>query len=89
MVVCVDDVLATVDYMWALAKEWNIGTLRIGSSSSPAEASAPCTALIVERTGNNTLGIRGVCASYPQMPRDPLEVRDWIPKTTYGNHAFG
>ena len=28
-------------------------------------------------------------ASYPQTTLDPLEMRDWIPNATYGNHAFG
>ena len=83
---CLDDAVAAIRFVQAHAAEWNIDPTRIGLTGGSAGA---CSSLYAAFQGDNALGIRGVMVNSPQTSIDPKEMKEWIPNSRYGSHAFG
>lgn len=81
-----DDAVAAIRLVQSKAKEWNIDPTRVGLTGGSAGA---CSSLYASLAGDNALGIRAVLANVPQTSIDPKEMREWIPNSHYGAHAFG
>ena len=83
---CLDDAVAAVRFVQAHAAEWNVDPARVGLTGGSAGA---CSSLYAALQGDNALGIRAVLAASPQTSLDPKEMKEWIPNSRYGSHAFG
>ena len=83
---CLDDAVAAVRYVQDHAKEWNIDPTRIGLTGGSAGA---CSSLYASLQGDNALGVKAVFTASPQTSIDPKEMKEWIPNSNYGAHAFG
>jgi len=83
---CLDDALAAIAFVQAHAKEWNIDPTRVGLTGGSAGA---CSSLFASFQNDNSLGVRGIMVHSPQTSIDPKEMKEWIPNSRYGNHAFG
>jgi len=84
--VCLDDAVSAITFIKAHAKDWNVDVTRIGLTGGSAGA---CSSLYASLQGDNALGIRAVFTGSPQTSIDPKEMREWIPNSNYGAHAFG
>ena len=83
---CLDDCEAAVRFVRAKADEWNLDRSRFALAGGSAGA---CTALYLGLKDGNSLGIAAVAPIIAQTSLDPREMREWIPNSTYGGHAFG
>ena len=83
---CLDDCENALKFVKAHAAEWNLDTSRIGLAGGSAGA---CTALYLALKGDNMHGIRAVAPIIAQTSMDPQEMKEWIPNSRYGAHAFG
>ena len=83
---CLDDCENALKFVKAHAAEWNLDLSRIGLAGGSAGA---CTALYLALKDDNALGIRAVAPIIAQTSMDPLEMKEWIPNSRYGAHAFG
>ena len=81
------DAVAAILKLKAVAPQYGIDVRRLGLAGGSAGA---CMSLVVGLSDGNPLGIRVICANYPQTSLDPKEMKAWIPNQgTYGAHAFG
>ena len=83
---CLDDCEAAVRFVQSKAKEWNLDVSRMALAGGSAGA---CTALYLGFKDDNSLGIKALAPVIPQTSIDPKEMREWIPNSNYGAHAFG
>ena len=83
---CLDDCENALRFVKAHAAEWNLDVSRIGLAGGSAGA---CTALYLALKDGNMHGIRAVAPIIAQTSMDPQEMREWIPNSRYGAHAFG
>ena len=83
---CLDDCEAAVRFVQSKAKEWNLDVSRLALAGGSAGA---CTSLYLGFKDNNSLGIKAMAPVIPQTSIDPKEMREWIPNSVYGAHAFG
>ena len=83
---CLDDCENAVRFVQSRAKDWNLDLSRLALAGGSAGA---CTSLYLALRNDNALGIRAVAPIIPQTSMDPQEMREWIPNSTYGAHAFG
>jgi len=95
---CLHDAARALQTIRSKAKEWNVDPKRIGSTGGSAGA---CTSLwlalhndIDDRKSSDPVAresSRLTCAavSGAQTSLDPKELREWIPNSIYGGHAFG
>lgn len=82
----------------AHAKEWNIDPQRIGATGGSAGA---CTSLWLalhddladpnstDPIARQSTRLTAAAVSGAQTSLDPKELREWIPNSIYGGHAFG
>lgn len=95
---CLHDAARALQTIRAKAKEWHIDPTRIGATGGSAGA---CTSLwlalhddIADKNKKDPIlreSSRLTCAavSGAQTSLDPKELREWIPNSIYGGHAFG
>jgi len=92
------DAARALQFVRTQAEEWNFDKTRVGAAGGSAGA---CTALWMalhddladpasadpvsrESTHFNCLGLM-----FPQTSLDPAQMKEWIPNSKYGAHAFG
>ena len=92
-----EDAARALQFVRGKAKEWNIDKTRVGVSGCSAGA---CTALWLayhddmadpeskDPVAREATRVTCVVADIAQTSLDPKQVREWIPKATYGAHAF-
>jgi len=95
---CLYDAARALQTIRSKAKEWNVDTKRVGSTGGSAGA---CTSLwlalhddIADPKSSDPVAresSRLACAAVlaAQTSLDPKELREWIPNSIYGGHAFG
>lgn len=95
---CLHDAARALQTIRAKAKEWNIDPKRVGATGGSAGA---CTSLwlalhddLADPKSSDPVAqqsSRLTCAavSGAQTSLDPKELREWIPNSIYGGHAFG
>jgi acetyl esterase/lipase len=95
---CVLDAARALQTIRSKAKEWNLDPKRVGATGGSAGA---CTSLwlalhddLADRESSDPIAresSRLTCAavSGAQTSLDPKELREWIPNSIYGGHAFG
>jgi acetyl esterase/lipase len=95
---CVHDAARALQTIRSKAKEWNIDPERVGATGGSAGA---CTSLwlalhddLADPKSDDPIArqsSRLACAavSGAQTSLDPKELREWIPNSIYGGHAFG
>ena len=84
--VCLDDAVAAIQFVKDHADEWGIDVTRIGLTGGSAGA---CSSLYASLQGDCALGVKAVMTHSPQTSIDPKEMKEWIPNSNYGAHAFG
>ena len=82
---CLDDCEAALRFVKDHAAEWNIDVSRLGLAGGSAGA---CTALYLALKDNNVHGVRALAPIIAQTSMDPQEMKEWIPNSVYGAHAF-
>ncbi|MEX0678077.1 MAG: alpha/beta hydrolase [Pirellulales bacterium] len=95
---CLYDAARALQTIRAQAKEWNLDPKRVGATGSSAGA---CTSLwlalhddLADAESSDPIArqsSRLSCAAVvgAQTSLDPKELREWIPNSIYGGHAFG
>lgn len=95
---CVHDAARALQTIRSKAKEWNIDPKRVGATGGSAGA---CTSLwlalhddLADPKSDDPIAresTRLTCAavSGAQTSLDPRELREWMPNSIYGGHAFG
>jgi len=95
---CLHDAARALQTIRSKAKEWNVDPKRVGSTGGSAGA---CTSLwlalhndIADPKSNDPIAresSRLTCAAVTgaQTSLDPKQLREWIPNSIYGGHAFG
>ena len=83
---CLDDAVAAIRFVQDHAGEWRIDPARIGLTGGSAGA---CSSLYASLQDDCALGIRALLVHSPQTSIDPKEMKEWIPNSRYGAHAFG
>jgi acetyl esterase/lipase len=95
---CLYDAARALQTIRSKAKEWNLDPKRVGATGSSAGA---CTSLwlalhddLADPKSDDPIArqsSRLTCAavSGAQTSLDPKELREWIPNSIYGGHAFG
>jgi acetyl esterase/lipase len=95
---CLHDAARALQTIRSKAKEWNVDPKRIGSTGGSAGA---CTSLwlalhddLADPKSSDPVAresSRLTCAAVTgaQTSLDPKELREWIPNSVYGGHAFG
>jgi acetyl esterase/lipase len=95
---CLRDAARALQTIRSKAKEWNIDPQRVGATGGSAGA---CTSLwlalhddLADHQSGDPIAhqsSRLTCAavSGAQTSLDPRELREWIPNSIYGGHAFG
>jgi len=95
---CVYDAARALQTIRSKAEEWNIDPKRIGATGGSAGA---CTSLwlalhddLADPKSTDSIArqsSRLTCAAVTgaQTSLDPKELREWIPNSVYGGHAFG
>jgi acetyl esterase/lipase len=95
---CLHDAARALQTIRSKAGEWNIDPKRVGSTGGSAGA---CTSLwlalhndLADAKSNDPVArqsSRLTCAAVngAQTSLDPKELREWIPNSIYGGHAFG
>ena len=82
---CLDDCEAALRFVKDHAAEWNLDVSRLGLAGGSAGA---CTALYLALKDDNVHGVRALAPIIAQTSMDPQEMKEWIPNSTYGAHAF-
>src|SRR5262245_46747351 len=95
---CLHDAARALQTIRSKGKEWNVDPKRVGSTGGSAGA---CTSLwlalhndIADPKSSDPVAresSRLSCAAVTgaQTSLDPKELREWIPNSVYGGHAFG
>jgi acetyl esterase/lipase len=95
---CLHDAARALQTIRSKAKEWNIDPKRVGATGGSAGA---CTSLwlalhddLADPKSSDPVAresSRLTCAAVggAQTSLDPKELREWIPNSIYGGHAFG
>jgi acetyl esterase/lipase len=95
---CVHDAARALQTIRSNAQQWNLDSRRIGATGGSAGA---CTSLwlalhddLADPSSSDVVArqsSRLTCAavSGAQTSLDPKELREWIPNSIYGGHAFG
>jgi len=83
---CLDDCENALKFVKANAARWNFDLNRIGLAGGSAGA---CSALYVALKDDCAAGVKAVAPIIAQTSMDPAEMREWIPDSHYGAHAFG
>jgi acetyl esterase/lipase len=95
---CLHDAARALQTIRSKAKDWNLDPKRVGATGSSAGA---CTSLwlalhddLAEPDSDDPIArqsSRLTCAAVAgaQTSLDPKELRQWIPNSIYGGHAFG
>jgi acetyl esterase/lipase len=95
---CLHDAARALQTIRSKAKEWNIDKTRVGATGGSAGA---CTSLwlalhddLADPKSADPVAresTRLTCAAVlgAQTSLDPKELREWIPNSIYGGHAFG
>jgi acetyl esterase/lipase len=95
---CLHDAARALQTIRSKAKEWNIDPKRVGATGGSAGA---CTSLwlalhndIADPKSSDPIAresSRLTCAAVngAQTSLDPKQLREWIPNSIYGGHAFG
>jgi len=95
---CVTDAARALQTIRAKASEWNLDPARVGATGGSAGA---CTSLwlalhddLADPGSDDPVArqsSRLTCAAVngAQTSLDPKELREWIPNSIYGGHAFG
>jgi acetyl esterase/lipase len=94
----VDDAILAVQYVRSRAEEWGIDSDRVAATGGSAGA---CSSLLLatwpdqKNTENpdpitrQSSRLRCAAVSIAQTTLDPKQMREWIPNSVYGGHAFG
>lgn len=94
---CLEDAARALQFVRSHAKEWNIDPERVAACGGSAggftalwlgfhpDMADPKSADPVARESTR---VRCVMAFVPQTSLDPQQMREWIPNTDYGHHAF-
>ncbi len=92
------DAARALQFVRARAGQWNIDKQRIGASGGSAGA---CSSLwlafhddLADRNSSDPIARESTrlwCAAVTgaQTTLDPAQMKEWIPNSTYGSHAFG
>lgn len=95
---CLHDAARALQTLRSKSKEWNLDPRRVGATGTSAGA---CTSLwlalhddLADPKSNDPIAresTRLTCAavSGAQVSLDPKELREWVPNSVYGGHAFG
>ena len=95
---CLYDAARALQTLRSKAKEWNLDPTRVGATGGSAGA---CTSLwlalhddLKDTSSSDPIAhesSRLTCAAVngAQPSLDPKELREWIPNSIYGGHAFG
>jgi acetyl esterase/lipase len=95
---CLYDAARALQTIRSKAKEWNVDPQRVGATGGSAGA---CTSLwlalhddLADAKSDDPIArqsSRLTCAAVTgaQTSLDPKELREWIPNSIYGGHAFG
>jgi len=95
---CLLDAARALQTIRSKAKEWNIDPKRVGATGSSAGA---CTSLWLalhddladpksaDPIARQSSRLTCAAVSGAQTSLDPKELREWIPNSIYGGHAFG
>ena len=95
---CLDDSARALQFVRSKAAEWRIDKNRIGGCGGSAggftvlwlgfspDMADPKSA---DPIAHESTRLRCVLAFVPQTTLDPRQLKDWVPKLEYGNHAFG
>ncbi len=95
---CLYDAARALQTLRSKAKEWNLDPTRVGATGGSAGA---CTSLwlalhddLKDTSSSDPIAhesSRLTCAAVngAQTSLDPKELREWIPNSIYGGHAFG
>ncbi len=98
MKACLHDAARALQTLRSKAKEWNLDPERVGATGGSAGA---CTSLwlalhddLADPDSKDPVArqsSRLACAAVlgAQTSLDPKELREWIPNSIYGGHAFG
>jgi acetyl esterase/lipase len=93
-----DDAARALQFVRSKAAEWNIDKIRIAASGGSAGAcsalwlgfhsdlSHPMSTDPIARESTRLWCIAGIGA---QTSLDPMQMKEWIPNSRYGGHAFG
>lgn len=94
---CLDDSARALQFVRSKAKEWNVDRGRIGGCGGSAggfntlwlsfhpDMADPAS---VDPIARESTRLRCALTFVPQTSLDPSQMRDWIPNTDYGHHAF-
>lgn len=92
------DAARAVQFLRSKAKEWNIDRLRLAATGGSAGA---CTSLWLayhddladpasdDPVARESTRLMCVAPTRPQTTLDPKQMKEWIPNSKYGAHAFG
>jgi acetyl esterase/lipase len=95
---CVHDAARALQTIRSKADEWNIDPKRIGATGGSAGA---CTSLWLalhddladpqssDSVARQSSRLTAAAVGGAQTSLDPKELREWIPNSIYGGHAFG
>ncbi|OAI56562.1 lipase [Verrucomicrobiaceae bacterium SCGC AG-212-N21] len=94
---CLDDSARALQFVRSKAREWKIDKERIGGCGGSAGgfnalwlAFHPdmTDATSTDPIAHESTRLRCALTFVPQTSLDPKQMRDWIPNTDYGHHAF-
>ena len=95
---CLHDAARALQFVRSKAKEWNIDKTRIGASGGSAGA---CTSLWLafhddladpksdDPVARESSRLLFAAVNGAQTSLDPKQMKEWMPNSTYGSHAFG
>jgi len=95
---CLHDAARALQTIRSKAKEWNLNPERVGATGGSAGA---CTSLWLamhddladlkseDPVAKQSTRLTCAAVSGAQTSLDPKELREWIPNSIYGGHAFG
>jgi len=95
---CLHDAARALQTLRSKSKEWNLDPTRVGSTGSSAGA---CTSLWLalhddladpkssDPVAHQSSRLSCAAVNGAQTSLDPKELREWIPNSVYGGHAFG
>jgi acetyl esterase/lipase len=95
---CLHDAARALQTLRSKAKEWNLDPARVGATGGSAGA---CTSLWLalhddladpksdDPVARQSSRLSCAAVSGAQTSLDPKELREWIPNSIYGGHAFG
>jgi len=95
---CLFDAARALQTICSKSKEWNVDPTRVGATGSSAGACTSCWLALHDDLADShsddpiaRQSSRLTCAAVggAQTSLDPKELREWIPNSIYGGHAFG